>query len=90
MTQHTEAPNNQNEEYQAKKKNKAVDHCLGTPRQQIEKKFYLNMPAYNQRHAGSKGNCHDLGKHHNINGTQEWLQKDLGPHDIGAGNHHHQ
>jgi hypothetical protein len=90
MTQHTKAPNNEDEESKAKKKHNAVDDGLGAPWQQIEKKFYLNMAAKNHRHAGSKGNCHDLAKHHDVNGTQETPTKDLGPHDIDAGDYHHQ
>ena len=45
MTQHTKAPNNEDEESKAKQKHNAVDDCLGAPWQQIEKKFYLNMPS---------------------------------------------
>jgi hypothetical protein len=50
----------------------------------------MYMPAENQRHAGSKGNGHDLGKLHDVNGTKQTPPKNLGPHDIDAGNHHHQ
>ena len=48
------------------------------------------MSAENQRHAGSKSNGHCLGKHHGVNGTKETPVKDFCPHDIDAGDNHHQ
>jgi hypothetical protein len=89
MTEHTESPHNQNEESESKKENTAIDHYLGTPWQPSDEKFYLDMPAENQRHAGSEGDGRCLGEHHDVKGTQDRPKKDLGPHDIDAGNNHH-
>jgi hypothetical protein len=89
ITEHTQLPNNHHEESEHKKSNDADDNCLGTPRQSPDKEFYLDMPAEDQGHAGSKGNGHYLGKHHDVNGTIDTPEKDLAPYYIDAGNNHH-
>jgi hypothetical protein len=48
------------------------------------------MPTDDQCHTASKRNCHDLRKHHGVNGTKETPVKDFSPNDIKAGDSHHQ
>jgi len=63
---------------------------LCTQWQPAYKKLHTNVPAYNLRKRYSESNDYYLGKGNYVNTTGDRPEKKLCPHDINAGNNHHQ
>jgi len=53
------------------------------------KKFHLNVPAQDKTAGESKGDCHELGNHYDIDGAGNRQKKNLRSEYINTGNEHH-
>ncbi|MGD8814615.1 MAG: hypothetical protein PVI78_09090 [Anaerolineales bacterium] len=47
------------------------------------------MPSKYECHGSSERDCYYLGEHHDVNGTEDRPEKELGSNDIYAGDKHH-
>jgi len=87
---YAKAPNNQYKKDKCEKENDAVRNSLGTPGQSGDKKLHRNVSPKKEREGIGERYCHQLRKHHHVNGTKDRLKKELGSDYIDARDKHQQ